>query len=143
MLTVHEVAERGGVWTCHVGGEHGGVHGMLVARGCNVERPVELRKRFDLLSDEEPSPGARMFRHAAAGRTKDAKSTSKKWGVEVEESTVGGWQDDLQDDSKAVGRPTERGHLRPTEPTEVGPWGGRRPSPTYDVHPHVAMRRPS
>lgn len=46
-----------------------------------------------------------------------------------------GWQDDLQNRSKAVGRPTDFGYLRRTEPTEVGPRGRRRPSPAYDVHP--------
>jgi hypothetical protein len=106
MLTVQEVAERGGDWKCRMGGGQGGVHGILVARGCNVERAVELPKRVDLLSNGEPSPGARTFRHAAAGRTKDARSTSQKSGIDVEESTVGGWQDYLENHSKAVGRLT-------------------------------------
>ena len=143
MLTVQEVAERVGHWKCHGCGEQGGVQDMLVARGCNVERAAELRRWFDLLSDEEPSPGARTLRHAAAGPTKDANSTNQKRGVDVEESTVQGWQDDLENRSKAVGRPTDFGYLRRTQPTEVGARGGRRPSPPYDVHPDVATRRPS
>jgi hypothetical protein len=46
---------------------------MLVARGCNVERAVERRKRFDLLSDE-PSPDAPDTRPARDGRARHQPS---------------------------------------------------------------------
>ena len=89
-VTVKEVAERVGHWKCHVCGEQGGVHDMLVARGCNVERATELRRWFDLLSDEDRRPVRARFatlppapRRTRTRRTRKGASTlrSPRCGV--------------------------------------------------------------
>ena len=117
MLTVQEVAERVGHWTCHVCGEQGHVHDMLVAEDATFQRVVELRRWFDLLWMRNSSPGARTLPPRCRRPRKDAKVDEPEEASTLRSPRCGVGRTTTVP-SKAVGRPTDFCYLRRTEPTE-------------------------